>query len=227
MPFASPRSLLGIPGCGLDAVDKLWKSACALLPPDPYWLARCEGWQVTTPNGRLGSVRRLLYGTRLDRPDALIIQTGLFKFLFGALRLLTRAACADLPLSDENMTTPLGPRKITLTPRSGRVLRRRWTDSTSSSGPSSSTLAEYIDCASLRARVPGGGTRSRTSGSQMPNTHRAEKADHSARSRHPYIRHEKESCSAGLGETGPPRSSCGTPAVWSPPEPECREGGLR
>ena len=69
----------GSTGFGLDAVDKLWKSACALLPPDPYWLARCEGWQVTTPNGRLGSVRRLLYGTRLDRPDALIIQTGLFK----------------------------------------------------------------------------------------------------------------------------------------------------
>ena len=57
----------------------LWEIQWVLASPDPYWLARCEGWQVSTPKGHLGSVRRLLYGTRLEVPDALLIRAGLFR----------------------------------------------------------------------------------------------------------------------------------------------------
>lgn len=48
----------------------------ALAAPDPYWLARCEGWRVVTPVGRLGTVCRLLYGSHLDIPDALLVRVG-------------------------------------------------------------------------------------------------------------------------------------------------------
>ncbi len=51
----------------------------ALAAPDPYWLARCEGWRVETPAGRLGTVCRLLYGSRLDVPDALLIRGGVLR----------------------------------------------------------------------------------------------------------------------------------------------------
>ena len=63
----------------LDAVDKHVDTGRALAAPDPYWLARCEGWRVETPAGRLGTVRRLLYGSRLDTPDALLIRGGVLR----------------------------------------------------------------------------------------------------------------------------------------------------
>ncbi len=57
----------------------LWTMALALASADPYWLARCEGWHVETPSGRLGTVCRLLYGSDVDTPDALLIQTGILR----------------------------------------------------------------------------------------------------------------------------------------------------
>jgi hypothetical protein len=41
-----------------------------------YWLCRCEGFQVDTPEGRLGIVEWLVFRSRHDRPDALAVQTG-------------------------------------------------------------------------------------------------------------------------------------------------------
>jgi hypothetical protein len=63
----------------LDAVDKHVDTDRALAAPDPYWLARCEGWRVVTPAGRLGTVRRLLYASRSDVPDALMIRVGFLR----------------------------------------------------------------------------------------------------------------------------------------------------
>jgi hypothetical protein len=50
-----------VPGFGLD-----------------YWLCRCERFRVDTPEGRLGIVEGLRFGSRLDRPDALAVRAGLF-----------------------------------------------------------------------------------------------------------------------------------------------------
>jgi hypothetical protein len=41
-----------------------------------YWLCRCEGFEVETPEGRLGIVEWLVFRSRHDRPDALAVQTG-------------------------------------------------------------------------------------------------------------------------------------------------------
>jgi hypothetical protein len=41
-----------------------------------YWLGRCEGFEVDTPEGRLGIVEWLVFGSRLDRPDAVAVRTG-------------------------------------------------------------------------------------------------------------------------------------------------------
>jgi hypothetical protein len=41
-----------------------------------YWLCRCEGFEVETPEGRLGIVDWVVYGSRHDRPDTLSVQTG-------------------------------------------------------------------------------------------------------------------------------------------------------
>jgi hypothetical protein len=50
-----------------------------LALPDPYWLSRCEGWRVLSPEGRVGTVTRALYGSHVNLPDALLIQSGLFR----------------------------------------------------------------------------------------------------------------------------------------------------
>jgi hypothetical protein len=45
-------------------------------PVDPYWLAHCEGFAVARDHGRVGVVEHLLYRSRLDRPDALVVISG-------------------------------------------------------------------------------------------------------------------------------------------------------
>ena len=42
-----------------------------------YWLARCEGFRVEAPAGRLGTVSALRWESRADRPDRLVVRTGL------------------------------------------------------------------------------------------------------------------------------------------------------
>lgn len=44
-----------------------------------YWLCRCQGFCVDSPAGRIGRIAEVRFGSRLDRPDTLVIQTGLLK----------------------------------------------------------------------------------------------------------------------------------------------------
>jgi hypothetical protein len=41
-----------------------------------YWLNRCSGFHVETPDGHQGRVEAVLFGSRLDRPDLLVIRQG-------------------------------------------------------------------------------------------------------------------------------------------------------
>jgi hypothetical protein len=42
-----------------------------------YWLCRCQGFRVDSPAGRVGLVEEVRFGSRLDRPDTLVVRTGL------------------------------------------------------------------------------------------------------------------------------------------------------
>ena len=42
-----------------------------------YWLCRCQGFRVESPDGDVGAVSELRYLSRLDRPDALLVRSGL------------------------------------------------------------------------------------------------------------------------------------------------------
>jgi hypothetical protein len=46
------------------------------LGPRFYWLCRCEGFRVDTPEGRLGLVEAVMFRTRPDEPDALVVRAG-------------------------------------------------------------------------------------------------------------------------------------------------------
>src|SRR5439155_12153506 len=43
-----------------------------------YWLHRSEGFRVDSPDGRVGFVAELRFGTSMARPDALAVRAGLF-----------------------------------------------------------------------------------------------------------------------------------------------------
>jgi hypothetical protein len=44
-----------------------------------YWLRRCHGFRVDSPEGRVGIVEDVLYGAEYDRPSALVVRTGLLR----------------------------------------------------------------------------------------------------------------------------------------------------
>jgi len=41
-----------------------------------YWLSRCEGFRVDSPEGRFGLVEAVMFRVRPDEPDALIVRAG-------------------------------------------------------------------------------------------------------------------------------------------------------
>jgi hypothetical protein len=41
-----------------------------------YWLCRCEGFRVESPEGRFGLVEAVMFRVRPDEPDALIVRAG-------------------------------------------------------------------------------------------------------------------------------------------------------
>ena len=41
-----------------------------------YWLCRCEGFQVDSRHGPLGTVEEVRFHSRVDRPDWLAVRTG-------------------------------------------------------------------------------------------------------------------------------------------------------
>ena len=42
-----------------------------------YWLRRCEGFRVDSPQGRVGFVEEVRYASRFDRPDVIAVRAGL------------------------------------------------------------------------------------------------------------------------------------------------------
>jgi hypothetical protein len=42
-----------------------------------YWLRRCDGFRVDSPEGRVGVVEEVRYASRCDRPDAIAVRAGL------------------------------------------------------------------------------------------------------------------------------------------------------
>jgi hypothetical protein len=46
------------------------------LDPRHYWLCRCEGFRVDSPEGRFGLVEAVMFRVRPDEPDALIVRAG-------------------------------------------------------------------------------------------------------------------------------------------------------
>jgi hypothetical protein len=42
-----------------------------------YWLRRCEGFRVDSPQGRVGKVEEVRYASRCDRPDVIAVRGGL------------------------------------------------------------------------------------------------------------------------------------------------------
>ena len=46
------------------------------LGPRFYWLCRCEGFRVESPEGRFGLVEAVMFRVRPDEPDALIVRSG-------------------------------------------------------------------------------------------------------------------------------------------------------
>jgi hypothetical protein len=41
-----------------------------------YWLCRCEGFRVDAPAERIGVVEAIRFGSRVDRPDELLVRGG-------------------------------------------------------------------------------------------------------------------------------------------------------
>jgi hypothetical protein len=41
-----------------------------------YWLRRCEGFRVDSPQGPVGFVEEVRYASRLDRPDVIAVRAG-------------------------------------------------------------------------------------------------------------------------------------------------------
>lgn len=41
-----------------------------------HWLARCEGFRVDSPDGRIGLVERVNYGARPGRPESISVRAG-------------------------------------------------------------------------------------------------------------------------------------------------------
>lgn len=49
------------------------------MPPRDRDLTMCLGFQVDGPNGRIGTVTGIAYGSQTHRPDAIEIRVGLFE----------------------------------------------------------------------------------------------------------------------------------------------------
>jgi hypothetical protein len=84
-----------------------------------YWLRRCEGFRVDSPQGRVGFVEEVRYASRCDRPDLIAVRVG----LLGRLLLIVPVGEVEeiLP-SEERIVLHRSPRP-TATERA-RGLRR-------------------------------------------------------------------------------------------------------
>jgi len=44
-----------------------------------YWLGHCQGFRVFGPEGWMGTVSHVVYGSRVERPDTICVRSGLFR----------------------------------------------------------------------------------------------------------------------------------------------------
>jgi hypothetical protein len=79
-----------------------------------YWLCRCRGFRVDSPAGCIGRVEDVRFGSRLDRPDLLLVRSGLL-----AKRLLS------VPVSEVEQVVPLQLR-LSLRSAPPHTQGRRW-----------------------------------------------------------------------------------------------------
>ena len=85
-----------------------------------YWLCRCEGFRVDAPTGRLGLVAAVRFGSRLDRPDQLLVRTG----ILGNHLLVIPVSDVDAVIPrQERLVLRRGPERATH--RLGRLRKRR------------------------------------------------------------------------------------------------------
>jgi hypothetical protein len=72
-----------------------------------YWLRRCEGFRVDSPQGRVGFVEEVRYASRLDRPDLIAVRAG----LLGRLLLIVPVGeIAEILASEERIVLHRSPR---------------------------------------------------------------------------------------------------------------------
>jgi hypothetical protein len=72
-----------------------------------YWLRRCEGFRVDSPDGRVGFVEEVRYASRLDRPDVIAIRAGL---LVRLLLIVPVGEIAEIFPGDERIVLHRSPR---------------------------------------------------------------------------------------------------------------------
>src|ERR671931_1216907 len=81
-----------------------------------YWLCRCEGFRVDSPTGRLGLVEAVRFGSRLDRPDELLIRGG----ILGTRLLVVSVSDVQAVMPrQERLVVQCGPEQTT--PRLARL----------------------------------------------------------------------------------------------------------
>jgi hypothetical protein len=72
-----------------------------------YWLRRCEGFRVDSPQGRVGFVEEVRYATRCDRPDVIAVRAGLLGRL---LLILPVGEVAEILPGEELVVLHRSPR---------------------------------------------------------------------------------------------------------------------
>jgi hypothetical protein len=72
-----------------------------------YWLRRCEGFRVDSPDGRVGFVEEVRYASRLDRPDVIAVRVGLLARL---LLIVPVGEIAEISPGDERIVLHRSPR---------------------------------------------------------------------------------------------------------------------
>lgn len=88
---------------------------------EDYWLGHCHGFRVDGPGGRLGVVEHVIYGSRVDRPDAVAVRLG-----------LRRSRTVTVPVTDVTQVCPAHARLIlgreagTARKRGGWLHPRSW-----------------------------------------------------------------------------------------------------
>jgi len=82
-----------------------------------YWLRRCEGFRVESPQGRVGFVEEVRYATRCDRPDVIAVRAGLLGRL---LLILPVGEVAEILPREELVVLQRSPRPSATEPSHNR-----------------------------------------------------------------------------------------------------------